>query len=135
MKFNVNANCPCGSGNKYKKCCGIYHQGAAPENALVLMKSRYSAYAVGNVAYIIQTTHPEHVDSQKDTELRTKEIATFSQNTEFQGLEILNFEEGEPLSYVTFRVYLKQDKEFSFTERSVFKRHLGRWSYLSGELS
>lgn len=127
--------CPCGSEKKYQECCGVYHQGQAPENALVLMKSRYSAYAVGNVDYIIKTTHPEHVDSQKDLTVRKKNIAEFSKNTEFQKLEILGFEEGEPLSYVTFRVFLKQDKPFTFTEKSAFKKHLGRWCYLSGEIS
>ena len=37
--------CPCGSGELYEKCCGVYHSGAAvPETPEQLMRSRYSAY-------------------------------------------------------------------------------------------
>ena len=45
-KFSINSPCPCGSGGKYKKCCQKYHKGALAKDALTLMKSRYSAYAL-----------------------------------------------------------------------------------------
>jgi len=48
MKFSVNNPCPCGSGKKYKKCCGILHKGVIAKDALELMKSCYSAFAVDN---------------------------------------------------------------------------------------
>ena len=55
MKISKNSKCPCGSGKKYKECCYKYHKGANPPNALLLMKSRYSAYAAGDAKYIIKT--------------------------------------------------------------------------------
>ncbi len=52
-KPSPNLPCPCGSGLKYKKCCQKYHKGALPSTALLLMKSRYSAYALGLADYIM----------------------------------------------------------------------------------
>jgi len=61
-KLSPNSPCPCGSKNKYKKCCQIYHKGALPKTALLLMKSRYMAYVVGDSSYIMKTTHPNNSD-------------------------------------------------------------------------
>ncbi len=44
MKVLINSACPCGSKNKYKRCCQIFHKGGIPKTALELMKSRYVAY-------------------------------------------------------------------------------------------
>lgn len=135
MKITVNDPCPCGSTLKYKKCCQIYHQGAPPETALLLMKARYSAYAAGDVNFILATTHPEHPDARKEKELRIKEIKDFMSTTLFKKLVIEEVELTEPLSYVTFRVYLEQGgKPLTYAERSSFKKHEGRWCYLAGEL-
>ena len=134
MKYNVNAPCPCGSGKKYKKCCQIYHKGAPAPDALSLMKSRYSAFAVGNGNYIIATTHPDHPEAQKDVEMRKRELAHFFKYTEMRGLEILEVEPGSPFSYVTFKVSLEQNgKPFSFIEKSTFEKKEGKWLYLDGK--
>lgn len=127
--------CPCGSGASYDECCGKYHRGLLPEMALQLMKARYSAYAIGDVGFIMSTTHPKHVESKKDPRVRQKEIEHFSKNTVFQKLEILKVEPGDPISYVTFRVFLEQGgKPFSYTERSTFEKVQGKWFYLLGDL-
>lgn len=51
MVTNKINDCPCGSQIEYKSCCGVYHQGArvapTPE---ALMRSRYTAYSLGNIA-------------------------------------------------------------------------------------
>ncbi|MEL6269373.1 MAG: YchJ family metal-binding protein, partial [Chloroflexota bacterium] len=54
-----NAPCPCDSGKKYKKCCRVYHMGVPAPTPEKLMRSRYTAYAAGNMTYIMATTHPE----------------------------------------------------------------------------
>ena len=55
----AEAGCPCGSGLAYHVCCGPQHAGGntAP-TALSLMRSRYSAFAVGDVDYLLATWHP-----------------------------------------------------------------------------
>jgi uncharacterized protein YchJ len=51
--------CPCGSGLDLADCCGLWHKGLAggvcaptPE---ALMRSRYSAYVLGLVDYLVAT--------------------------------------------------------------------------------
>jgi uncharacterized protein YchJ len=40
--------CPCGLGDDYASCCGRLHAGAHAPTAESLMRSRYSAFAVGD---------------------------------------------------------------------------------------
>lgn len=55
----MNDQCPCGAGQAYDDCCGRFHRGeASPPTADALMRSRYSAFAVGNVGYLWETWHP-----------------------------------------------------------------------------
>ena len=50
--------CPCG-GVAYARCCGPFHAGkAVPATAEQLMRSRYSAYVLGDTAYLRRTWHP-----------------------------------------------------------------------------
>jgi len=122
MKYSVNSPCPCGSGKKYKKCCQIYHKGAIAKDPLTLMKSRYSAFAVGNVDYIIKTS-----TFQKDYE----DLKTFCSTCKFEKLEILQAVEDE----VTFRATLTcNGEDASFSEKSHFIQKDGRWYYDSGEI-
>ena len=53
-----NTPCPCDSALSYATCCGRYHKGniKAP-TAEALMRSRYSAYAMGNAQYLYKTWH------------------------------------------------------------------------------
>ena len=50
--------CPCGSGNLLDACCGHYHAGHPAPCATALMRSRYSAYVLGLVDYLVATTLP-----------------------------------------------------------------------------
>jgi uncharacterized protein YchJ len=51
--------CPCGSGKSYSHCCGIYHKDhSLVPTAQALMRSRYSAYALGLEEYLLATWHP-----------------------------------------------------------------------------
>lgn len=50
--------CPCDSGLAYETCCGVLHQGGVADSAKALMRSRYSAFVLGDVDYVIRTTVP-----------------------------------------------------------------------------
>jgi SEC-C motif domain protein len=83
---------------KYKDCCEIYHLGKKkPQNALILMRSRYSAYALKLVDYIVKTTHKKNASFQKGLKAFKKDIEFFCENTLCKNLEILDFEEGQSL--------------------------------------
>ena len=131
-KTSPNIPCPCGSNQKYKKCCLIYHKGAKPKNALLLMRSRYSAYAVGDSRYIIKTTHPNNPDYSTDTKSWRESIDLFCSSTEFLGLEIMEFINGEEEAFVTFRAKLSSGE---MIEKSRFLKVENQWLYESGEFS
>ncbi len=55
--FSVDQPCPCGRGEAYGACCGPLHSGAAAPTAERLMRSRYSAFALGKAQYLLDTWH------------------------------------------------------------------------------
>ena len=126
MKFSINQPCPCGSGKKYKKCCGIYHKGVNPKDPLTLMKSRFSAFAIGKIDYIIKTS-----TFQKDFD----DLKSFSDNCSFKQLKILQVIEEEIEAFVTFEaIIFCQDQDNSFIEKSRFIKQNNKWYYESGEI-
>ena len=135
MKISPNDNCSCGSLKKYKKCCKHFHDKITfPKTALELMKSRFSAFAVGNSGYIIFTTHENNPDFTLDLNSWNKDILNFSKNTRFEKLEILEFIDDEVESFVIFKATLFQDKnDISFIEKSRFLKTEGIWKYVDGQ--
>jgi SEC-C motif domain protein len=132
----MSQQCPCHSMTDYNNCCNRYHQGERPDNALLLMRSRYAAYALQFVSYIIETTHPLNPHYRLDQEPWAAEILRFSQVTTFENLEILSFTDGLQKGSVTFRASLKQQgKDISFTEQSYFEKVSDKWLYLKGLIS
>jgi len=105
MKIPKNSKFPCSSGKKYKEYCFKYHKGANPKNALILMKNRFSAYAVGDSNYIIKTTHKNSSHYEKNKLQWIKEIQDFSKN-KFKKLEIISFEEFENEAFIKFKTYI-----------------------------
>ena len=93
------------------------------------MKSRYVAYVVGDGAYIIKTTHPNNHDYSDEVKAWREGIELFSRSTEFLGLEILEFVDGEDEAFVTFIAKLSSG---DMVERSRFLKVEGRWFYESG---
>lgn len=134
MNNNENS-CPCGSGSTYSNCCKPYHIGEKPDNAQLLMRSRYSAYALNYPEYIVDTTHPASPQFNDNKFAWKRSISNFSKNTTFQRLEILDFKEKESLATVTFTCHILQEgQDASFTEKSYFEMHKGRWFYVRGLL-
>jgi peptide deformylase len=128
--------CPCGTGNVYRVCCEPFHRGESPDNALKLMRSRYSAYALSLPAYIISTTHPASPYFCHDAIQWTNKISERYSHMEFKKLQILDFQEQDRFSTVTFVAHLAQDKrDLSFTERSYFEKIKEKWLYRCGKLS
>ncbi len=125
--------CPCHSGKTYSTCCAPYHRGDAAQDAVALMRSRYSAYALGNAPYILQTTHPQNPECRTPLDQRKKQIEAFCKATHFEDLEILDSAEKDDSATVTFHAHLSQNgKDVSFVEKSQFAKVHDRWFYLEG---
>ena len=128
-----NAACPCGSARKYKKCCRPFHFGQQPATAEQLMRARYSAYAVGEVGFILSTTHPDSPHFKSNTAAWRADVSHFSLQTTFQSLTVHHAQEDGDTAMVRFFATLKQGaRDASFGEESQFARVDGRWLYVHG---
>ena len=127
MKFSKNSLCPCGSGKKYKDCCFKWHKIGSAPNALLLMKSRYTAYAIGNADYIVKTTHPDSPHFEIDIDKWKRSIKEFG-NSEFKKLEIIEFIDGEKEAFVEFKAYIEN---YIMHEKSHFVKE-EKWFYIDG---
>lgn len=128
--------CPCGSERLYTECCQALHDGANAGNALLLMRSRYAAYAMGRADYIIRTTHPRNPNYRMDVAGWVQDIKRSYGDTQFQKLEIVDFVDGDEVAYVTFVAHLRKNgKDVGFCEKSRFEKVDGRWLYHSGDIN
>jgi SEC-C motif domain protein len=128
--------CPCGTEKTYKNCCKRYHEGENAESALILMRSRYSAYALHLIDYIIRTTHPLNPNFSSDINHWKSSILYFSTHTHFDKLDVLDFKDGEKYAFVTFTAHLTQNgNDATFTETSRFEKINGAWLYRDGKIS
>lgn len=128
--------CPCCSMKEYDHCCKLFHDGSIPENALQLMRSRYSAYVLNISDYIIATTHPASPQYSENKFSWKRSISQFSRSSSFHKLEILDFKENNTLATVTFTAFLSQGShDATFTEKSYFEKINNRWLYRGGQLA
>jgi SEC-C motif domain protein len=129
--------CPCFSGKEYFDCCRPFHESQKlPKNALELMKSRYSAYALNLPDYIISTTHKDNPQYSEDKESWKKEITKFSKEFIFNGLKIIDFKEEKNEAIVISKAYLSKDSnDATFIEKSYFEKVNNKWLYKNGEIN
>lgn len=128
------SECPCGSGRYYTACCGRFiDDGASPATAEELMRARYTAYATGNVEYVLNTHDPKTRESV--SEEATKE---WSQSAHWLGLKILHTDAGGPkdnrgtVEFVaSFEI---EGKKVDHHERASFLRHDGKWFFEDGDI-
>jgi SEC-C motif domain protein len=120
-------NCPCTPTNLYAYCCQPLHLGTkvatTPEQ---LMRSRYSAYALQHINYLIATTHPstQHLYPKKS-------IVRWAKTTQFLQLTIIYAQQ----TIVEFKAIYSTNNAPSqvLHERSVFVFENQKWYYTQGE--
>lgn len=120
--------CPCLSGETYGNCCGPLHHGdlSAP-TAERLMRSRYSAYVVGDEAYLLSSWHP-----------RTRpEAVEPDPDVRWYRLDIVSTRRGGPLDedgIVEFRAFFRSPEgRGEQHEVSRFIREGRNWRYLDAQ--
>ncbi|HWU20322.1 MAG TPA: YchJ family metal-binding protein [Nocardioides sp.] len=118
------SGCPCGSGTAYDACCGPLHRGAREAaTAEELMRSRYAAYALGEVDYVFRTWHPR----TRPADLDKLDL----HSGQWTGLEI--HDSGE--DWVDFTASYQGSVTGEMRERSRFERRRGRWVYVDGDVT
>lgn len=122
--------CPCGTGQVYSVCCGLCLSGKSASTAEQLMRSRYTAYVLGDESYLLKTWH----------------VKTRPQN--------LNFADKDPVKWIGLKVlsrvmsdvgsdeasvefiarYKVNGKAEKLHELSSFIKEGGEWFYVKGDL-
>ena len=123
--------CPCGSGRTLQACCGRYHAGEragqAPD-AEALMRSRYSAFVLDRLDYLLASWHPD---------TRPASIEPNEPGLRWLGLEVKRHQR-QDADHATVEFVARSKlggRAHRLHEVSRFERIDGRWYYLDGNLS
>ncbi|WP_310593314.1 MULTISPECIES: YchJ family protein [unclassified Corynebacterium] len=123
--------CPCQSGLGFDDCCGplIARHRKAP-TAVALMRSRYTAFCVGDADYLIYSWDP----------LTAPPLVDIDPSISWTGLEVLSTTHGglmDSNGLVHFKAHYTiaaaghAPRHETLEELSVFRRFQGRWVYSS----
>jgi SEC-C motif-containing protein len=121
--------CPCGSGRDLAACCGRYLDGTeAPATAEMLMRSRYTAFALGNMPYLLGTWHA----STRPASLSLNEQPA----PKWTGLEVLRHaQQDDSHAIVEFIArYKVNGRAGKMHETSRFVKENGHWFYVDGDI-
>ena len=124
-----NDPCPCSSGKAYAACCATLHDRARePQVGEELVRSRYSAFALGKIEYLYDTLHEDHPDKGKPRDQVLFALRTASQSFKYMGLVIIEsaapdkdrqsrvlylariFRRGEDVSFIELADFLPDEK-------------------------
>lgn len=118
-----NASCPCGSRQDYGICCQPCHDGMPAMTPQALMRSRFSAFFLRQIDYLLQTWHPSTRPAQLD----------LGEGPQWTALEVLSFDQQGGKGQVHFRAIYKSGSGWGYLEEeSDFIKEAGRWYYLAG---
>jgi SEC-C motif-containing protein len=124
-----STECPCGSGKNFQGCCGQWLSGkqSAP-TAEALMRSRYTAYVLKNVDYLVKTTLP----ASREPDL-AESIRDWIGQVTWQKLHVLNTTGGgqsDTEGTVEFIAeFIGPNGTDRHHELSLFKKVRGAWFY------
>lgn len=126
-----NSDCPCGSGQALVKCCQPLIEGAQEAtSAEALMRSRYTAFCLKKLDYIVESTDPQ-TRFTIDLEA-TRQWA----EAQFLKLQILNSREEGNKGVVEFKAHFKfgSGDEEVHHEIAKFRKQKGQWFFHDGRI-
>ena len=129
LKLNGTRQCACGSAQSFDACCGQWLDGLAmgrhASSPEILMRSRYSAYVLGDIAYLMATWHPSTAPGELELP-----------PTQWVSLRILHVEQSLEAGVVEFlAIYKVNGKAAKMHEVSRFSFENGRWLYIDGQIA
>lgn len=127
--MTATAPCPCNSGVAFGDCCEPLISGKRfALSAAALMRSRYTAYVLRHIPYLLASWHPA-------TRPMAIDPATIP---DWQGLEVMRTEKGgeaDTAGVVEFTATaLTRKGPCLLHEVSRFVKEDGHWFYVDGEL-
>ncbi|MDO8932374.1 MAG: YchJ family protein [Rhodocyclaceae bacterium] len=123
--------CPCGSGRELDVCCGPIVAGTPAPTPEALMRSRYTAFVLGEIDHIDRT----HAPGIRDDFNRAEAERTAAE-VEWLGLDVRHVREDGDSGSVEFSIRFRRDgQEMTQYEVSSFRRLEGHWLYEGGQTS
>ena len=123
--------CPCGKGATYLACCARWHAGEqamhAPD-AETLMRSRYSAYVLDRLDYLLASWHPS---------TRPVAMSPNPPGLKWLGLTVKqHVVADESHASVAFVArHRLHGRAHCLEETSRFVRENGQWLYVDGDIA
>lgn len=133
MNAKTTSFCPCQSGKHYDECCHLLHSSQKiAETAEMLMRSRYAAFSLHLIDYIVKTTVP----SQQHL-LDQHALLAWATNTQWIKLKICNTMLLDKIhSAVEFQAFfIANEKEQVHHEKSLFVKIKGQWFFANPSVS
>lgn len=124
-------SCPCGSGLALNECCGRYvNAGEIAPTPEALMRSRYTAFVIHQVDYLVKTMRGEPLKA-----FNPADTLNWLQEVTWVGLTVIAAKQkSSTLGYVSFDAqYLTHDKIIHICEKSEFHRIDQQWFYVGGK--
>jgi SEC-C motif-containing protein len=124
----MEKECYCKSGRDFSSCCEPIILGKKMRSsAEICMRSRYSAYCVKNIDYIIESTFP----SQRQYYPK-KSLLTWAKSVSWIKLEIV----AASSTIIEFKAFFTEgNSEIQIHhEKSLFKEVNGIWYFYEGEV-
>tara|TARA_R110002049_G_scaffold222440_1_gene394081 strand:+ start:2174 stop:2641 length:468 start_codon:yes stop_codon:yes gene_type:complete len=123
-------DCPCNNTKSYQACCQALHTGDLTANsAEQLMRSRYSAFVIGNIAYLISTLQADKRQADDETIL-----SQTIEDTQWLGLRIIKHKSAGNNATVEFVAFYKDEPIGQLHELSHFIKQDKQWFYVDGEM-
>lgn len=124
--------CPCGTGDVLAACCAPILAGTRrAATAEQLMRSRYTAFATGDVDHLLRSWHPRTAPPREEL------AASLADGTRWLRLDVLARERGGPFDadgVVEFTARARTPEgRIALHEVSRFVREDGAWLYVDGE--
>ena len=138
-KQRAASGCACGkdAATAYEACCGRAHGDASAAAALTaeeVMRARFTAYVVGDAAYIVSSTHEESKDRARESLLRDAENTI--KRIRFHSFRAKRSSEKDGEAYVTYEADYTQGKGRgkmkTLAERARLRRdaETGGWKFV-----
>lgn len=126
----ITSLCPCYSNLAFTDCCQPYLQDKKnPETALALMRSRYTAYTLADINYIMKTMRGAALEKFDYSSAKQ-----WAESVKWEGLRVIrSIQKSEQIAFVEFIAYFySHDQTRVIYEMSEFHLMQGRWFYTSG---
>jgi SEC-C motif-containing protein len=128
--------CACTSGKAFGDCCRPYLRGEreAPD-PVSLMRSRFSAFALGYPDYLWRTLHASHGDRTRSQEEMLRSFRRATRTMEYRALTVLDSAPPDAAgrAQVLFLAQVHdRARDVSFLERSDFLHDGTGWRYANG---